>query len=105
VVYDAEAITEKCGYCGKQAERYWHSTPTCWNCWIWYKLERPAAEYWDKAIEHLFNNDLGSGPDPIDFRVWARIGMQEKVIEALNTLTWLQGFYKQEERTRGKKQA
>jgi hypothetical protein len=62
-------------------------------CWDWRKLGRPAATYWTKAIENLFSNENGAGPDSIDWEQWAQWGMTESVTKALYTLKALQQAY------------
>jgi hypothetical protein len=86
----------QCGVCGTiytSAVAYHSGVRECGRCWDWRKLYGPASRYWEKAIENLFVNEGGSGPDMIDLELWDKWGIKNEVIEALNTLEALRVRY------------
>jgi hypothetical protein len=82
----------KC-YCGNPAQKISSGSPECWRCWDWRKIGADAARYWSKAIDHLFVNENGSGPDPNDWELWDRWGMRESMTQALYALRAVQQAY------------
>jgi hypothetical protein len=78
---------EICSYCGTYEGTIHNGVPECSRCWQWRKIDSVAANYWDKAIDHLFRNENGSGPDLNDFALWSSWGMRDEVESALMTLT------------------
>jgi hypothetical protein len=89
-VGEAKENPNQCGACGRvypQEVRHHSGVRECGLCWDWRKLGRSAADYWNTVINGLFyHEELGSGPDPIDYQQWDRWGIQAEVIEALNVL-------------------
>ena len=89
---------KRCSSCGGPADKFSSGTPECWPCWNWRKIDGPAARYWVKAIDGLFEDpESGSrGPDLIDLQQWHKLGVYDKVVAALETLTELRDQYKAE---------
>ena len=70
---------QKCG-CGKPAERYWHGSAICWECWNWYKLDGPAARHWLEV-----SNTFLSNVDMYDLTMFLpnSIGLTKEEIEVM----------------------
>ena len=96
-----------CEMCNtNEVQRGWRGMDVCWSCWNWYKLGSPANKYWQKALDGLYSNEFGSGPDFNDLRQWEAWGIKAEVIQALNTLEDLRKRYvaqKEEHENRGSK--
>ena len=45
----------KCG-CGQPADKFSSNQPECWPCWNWRKLDRPAADHWERVAGEFLSN-------------------------------------------------
>ena len=78
-------MTERCGYCGNTGPNVsMHSgTLECSRCWDWRKLTAPAASYWAKRLNSLFEQ----GPDSWDWTIFERrFGLGPEVERAFMTM-------------------
>jgi hypothetical protein len=89
---------KKCTSCGGPADKFSSGELECWACWNWRKIDGPAARYWVKAIDGLFEDpESGSrGPDLIDIAKWTDWGVLDKVGDALVALKDLRTRYQAE---------
>lgn len=65
-----------CG-CGRVADKTSSGSPECWPCWHLRKLDRPAARFWERTMQEIFNS-----LDPHDFMTYLpACGLSKEEIE------------------------